>query len=580
MRTVAQRMVEVLLDTLTTIGLALNEMDYDSKYELLTSVFVQMRMVKTCIDTLKEWSSKSIHTRIISNRQMPQLCEKLEQIQNQLAKWRSSVVGKRPPLNGYDYSMRAFSIENGRVTGTRQLGRALVKNKIVHAITASNHWASTENSSNNAWNVNFGSGNFNNNNKYNSNVVRAVAALPLEYAEGWFEAFDDCCRRKRMSTQCILYRLWWDMDLLNLARSVYDRTYNPTTSICFITTLPKLREVFAANFRDRIVQHWLCLRLEPLFEQRFESQNDVSYNCRKGFGVQACVERVAQNAIKVSENYTKDAYYYKGDLKGFFMSIDCTILLDKLLIFIKENWSFWGDPAHSYYARDLDAVLWLAEVIIRHRPQDDCIRQGNTKLWDELPHNKSLFYAPYMTGEPIGNLTSQLFANFYMSFFDEFALAEAEKLGAEYVRFVDDFVFVCKSERDCIYLHIVCEQWLKDNLNVILHPDKIYIQHVTKGVPVVGSWVKPGRLYLSNRTVGHFYDCMRQLEWACAMSDKQEILRQICRANSLLGFLRHHATYGIRSFLFRKKFKVFWRYCWIKGHLEVIKPCKKRLSCI
>ena len=201
--------------------------------------------------------------------------------------------------------MRAFSIENGRVTGTRQLGRALVKNKIVHAITASNHWASTEDSSTHAWSVNFGSGNFNNNNKYNSNVVRAVAALPLEYAEGWFEAFDDCCRRKRMSTQCILYRLWWDMDLLNLARSVYDRTYNPTTSICFITTLPKLREVFAANFRDRIVQHWLCLRLEPLFEQRFESQNDVSYNCRKGFGVQACVERVAQNAIKVSETIQK-----------------------------------------------------------------------------------------------------------------------------------------------------------------------------------------------------------------------------------------------------------------------------------
>lgn len=95
-RTVAQRMVEVLLDTLTTIGLALNEMDYDSKYELLTSVFVQMRMVKTCIDTLKEWSSKSIHTRIISHRQMPLLCGKLDQMQNQLAKWRSSVVGKRP----------------------------------------------------------------------------------------------------------------------------------------------------------------------------------------------------------------------------------------------------------------------------------------------------------------------------------------------------------------------------------------------------------------------------------------------------------------------------------------------------
>ena len=57
--------------------------------------------------------------------------------------------------------MRAFSIENGRVTGTRQLGRALVKNKIVHAITASNHWASTETSSGYAWFVYFGSGDFN-----------------------------------------------------------------------------------------------------------------------------------------------------------------------------------------------------------------------------------------------------------------------------------------------------------------------------------------------------------------------------------------------------------------------------------
>ena len=93
---VSQRMIETLLDALTTIGLGLNELDFNTKYELLTSVYVQMRTVKTCIDALKEWSSKSIHTRIISNRQMPRLCEKLEKIQIELAKWRSSVAGKRP----------------------------------------------------------------------------------------------------------------------------------------------------------------------------------------------------------------------------------------------------------------------------------------------------------------------------------------------------------------------------------------------------------------------------------------------------------------------------------------------------
>lgn len=68
-----------------------------------------------------------------------------------------------------------------------------------------------------------------------------------------------------------MYRLIWHEDLLDLAREVYERTYRPTTSTCFIVTRPKLREVFAANFRDRIVQHWLCLRLEPLFEARLLS---------------------------------------------------------------------------------------------------------------------------------------------------------------------------------------------------------------------------------------------------------------------------------------------------------------------
>lgn len=473
--------------------------------------------------------------------------------------------------------MRAFLLENGRVTGSRRYNRGLVKNKIVRAITASNHWASTENNQLNAWNVNFGSGNFNNNNKYNTNVVRAVAALPNFYAAGWFDAFDDCCRHKRMSPQCIVYRLNWDMDLLELARSVYNKTYTPTTSTCFITTRPKLREVFAANFRDRIVQHWLCMRLEPLFEARHTEQGDVSYNCRKGFGVQACVNQLSKNIEDVSENYTKDAWIYKGDLKGFFMSIDCSILLDKLLQFIKDNWSFWGNPEHSYFARDLDLVLWLTEIIIRHRPQDDCVRKGNLKLWNYLPKNKSLFYAAEMVGEPIGNLTSQLFANFYLSFFDEFAQNIANKLGAKFTRFVDDYTFVCKSKEDCKYLRVLCEYWLKENLNVTVHPDKTYIQHATKGVKMVGSVVKPGRIYLSNRTVGNFFNALTRLEWACVLSDRAAILTEICRCNSLLGFLRHHNSHAIRYAMF-KRIKVFWRYCWIKGRFEIVKPKKKKLS--
>lgn len=85
-----------------------------------------------------------------------------------------------------------------------------------------------------------------------------------------------------------------------------------------------------------------------------------------------------------------------------------------------------------------------------------------------------------MKGEPIGNLTSQLFANFYMSFFDEWAIKAAEERGAKYVRFVDDFSFVCKTKEDAIYFKRASRNQLRYILNIQMHPNKIYIQEVKK----------------------------------------------------------------------------------------------------
>lgn len=465
-------------------------------------------------------------------------------------------------------------LENGRITGGRRSCRSLVKNKIVYALTTDSSCcaSSSENSSSNAWNVNFSNGNFNNwNNKYNSNNVRAVAALPDNYAEGWFDALDDCCAKKKKSSQCVTYRQIWHEDVLKLAREVWGRTYKPTTSICFVVTRPKLREVFAANFRDRIVQHWLCLRLTPLFEERFNSQGNVSFNCRVGYGTFACIQRLCKNTLEVSDNYTKEAWYAQFDIKGFFMSIDCQKLLDLLLPFIEEKWEHWKG---SKYESDLELCLWLAEVIIRHRPQDDCERRGDVFLWDKLPKNKSLFSLPLMRGEPIGNLTSQLFANFYMSFFDEWAINEGAKRGAKYVRFVDDFAFVCKCKGDAVFFRQESRKFLKGFLHVQLHPDKVYIQEIKKGIKIVGGVVKPNRTYLSNRTVGGFFNAMRKLEIACRNKNEPVIHSAVCSVNSYLGFLRQHKSYGLRRKAFCMMF-VFWERCYVQGHFEVVKLKKE-----
>lgn len=469
-------------------------------------------------------------------------------------------------------------LKNGRATGCQRNSRCLVKNKIAHALAdvSSCCLRSSENSQNNAWNVNFGNGNINNNNKYNNNHVRAVAALPNKYTEGWFDALDDCSARKKMSSQCVMYRQSWHEDVLQLAREVWERTYKPTTSICFVVTRPKLREVFAANFRDRIAQHWLCMRLNPLFEQRFNAQGNVSFNCRVGYGTFACIERLRQNTIEVSDNYQKEAWYAQFDIKGFFMSIDCEKLLELLLPFIKDNWSYWKG---SGYEDDLELCLWLAETIIRHRPQDDCVKKGNTRLWNDLPKDKSLFHTEYMRGEPIGNLTSQLFANFYMSFFDEWAVKAAKERGAKFVRFVDDFAFVCKTKEDALYFKWKSRQVLRSKLHVKMHPDKVYIQEVKKGIKIVGGVVKPNRTYLSNRTVAGFYNAIGRLEKACKEIDKEEVYSEIRSVNSYLGFLTHHKSYAIRRKAF-SRLKYFWKMCYIKGRFQVVKPKTNVIKCL
>ena len=480
-------------------------------------------------------------------------------------------------------TLGTFLLRNGRVTGALRTGKDLVKNKKIHALTASWYWSSSENSQYNSWYVYFYNGHFISNGKYNSNVVRAVAALDNDYVEGWFDALDDCCKHKKMSSQCVMYRLSWHLDILNLAYEVPSRTYHPTTSICFVVTRPKLREVFAANFRDRIVQHWLCLRLEPLFEQRFVEQGNVSFNCRTGFGTLACVNKIARDTNVISEGYTKEAWHGQFDVQGFFMSIDCEVLLKYLLPFIKEKWSYWD---RTPYEKDLDLVLWLTEVIIRHRPQDDCIRKGNLRLWKYLPKNKSLFHTKPMRGEPIGNLTSQLFANFYMSIFDAWAIKEAKKRGATYTRFVDDFVFVCRTKEDAMYFRQQSREKLRLLLRIRMHPDKVYIQEVKKGIKVVGSVIKPSRSYLANRTVFGFLQAIKELEAACTINHKGEITieegmaieRKVKSINSYMGFLIHHKSYAIRVQAF-SQMKNFWKYCYVKGNYKVVKLKKNVKLC-
>jgi RNA-directed DNA polymerase len=113
-----------------------------------------------------------------------------------------------------------------------------------------------------------------------------------------------------------------------------------------------------------------------------------------------------------------------------------------------------------------------------------------------------LFYSPLDCGLPIGNLTSQVFANFYMNAFDYFIKKE---LGIKYYgRYVDDFVVVHQDKEYFKSLLPVITDFLKSQLDLTLRPKKIFLQHYSKGVPFLGTVIKPNRIYIANRTKGNF----------------------------------------------------------------------------
>ena len=94
--------------------------------------------------------------------------------------------------------------------------------------------------------------------------------------EDMFEAYYECLKHKGSSPSTINYMLDHRQDLIRLADEINSRTYHPTTSIAFVVTRPKYREVFAADFRDRVVHHLIALRIEPLLEQAFSDRSTAA----------------------------------------------------------------------------------------------------------------------------------------------------------------------------------------------------------------------------------------------------------------------------------------------------------------
>ena len=326
----------------------------------------------------------------------------------------------------------------------------------------------------------------------NRNWLKYLPNCNEDLEDTLFECYVMARRGKRKTSDEYKYEVFLEDNIRQLADDIAHRRWKPSRSKAFITHTPVDREIFAAQFRDRIVHHLLYAVVAPWWDKQFIYD---SYSCRVGKGTDFGILRMQKFMRKASCNCTKRAYVLKGDLSGYFMSLNRQVLYDKVTVGLKRQFPKRG------FLYELCEYLW--REVIFDDPCDGVRIAGALRDWDCLPYNKSLFHQPKGQGIVIGNLTSQLLSNIMLNDFDWYV---KKKLKFPYYgRYVDDFFVVVPEEeyeraKDAMRNEI--PEKLKEK-GLKMHPKKLYIQEVRKGCPFLGKMVRPfvllpGKRYFKN----------------------------------------------------------------------------------
>lgn len=351
---------------------------------------------------------------------------------------------------------------------------------------------SSENSSTNAWNWNYNNQNFNNNNKNNNNsvlfvrttLVREDHAVSLD---DLYYAYEDCRKRKKRKRGAKAFDPYLFHNLCNIRDEINQRRYKLRPSQCFVVKYPVPREVFCAAFRDRVVQHFIYRELNPCIERLII--NDTA-SCRVGKGTDYAISRVERFVRRETNDYKDidDVSYGKLDISGFFMSIDRQILLDKVL-WVVDN---------VYRGRFWSVLHYLLPIVILSDVTINAKAISPLKDWDLIPPNKTLF--GNSRGLPIGNITSQLFANFYLNDIDHFIKSRHKS----YERYVDDKVIVDRNA-DKISETIRMVSVKLAEIGMRLNDRKSRVDKVRYGIDFLGVKIRPFYSVLGKKRINRLW---------------------------------------------------------------------------
>ena len=306
-------------------------------------------------------------------------------------------------------------------------------------------------------------------------------------------------------------------NLITLLDELNNRTYVPRQSNCYVITDPALREIYAAQFTDRIVQHFYMKEIEDILDKELV---DGCCSCRKERGNDYALKLLEKYLVETSNNGNKDCFFLKIDLSGYFMSIDRKMISNKFLNLIKEK----------YNGKHEELLLYLTPIIFENNPALNCIYKCDEDLRKIVPERRKMNpQSDY--GMAIGNLTAQAGSNLNLNDFDNFV--EKELKLTNYVRYVDDIVIVSDDKKELITKLPIIMEKLKET-NQTLNKKKTKIETAYYGVPFLGKVSYPyGYQRAKKTTIIRIYEKAKNIEY-------ESVENLLAMTNSQIGTLKNY----------------------------------------
>ncbi len=340
------------------------------------------------------------------------------------------------------------------------------------------------------------------------------------------EAFQKARKGKTTKQYVLDFERSLDANLMILRNELLLHCYRPKPLETFILRDPKTRKISKSDFRDRIVHHAICNIIEPMFDKQFIHD---SYANRIGKGTLKAIQRLHYFKRIVSKNNSRACYVLKADIKKYFETVDHKILISLLTKRINDK-----------------ELLWLIRIILDNHHTTE---KGK--------------------GMPLGNLTSQFFANIYLNELDQFVKHDLK--APYYIRYVDDFVILRESKEKLEEWKERIDLFLRTVLCLELHPTKSKVGTLNNGITFLGFRIFFRHTLVRKKNVWKFERRLRKLKklYTNGKIDREKVIESL---EGWLAYVSHANTYKYRRKIVRT-FNIFFP---LKLHL---KKTSQNLSC-